>query len=73
VVYQLIANPGIGKEDVIQVYGSWDTINESTDLLLNSTVKEFGCKLREDKRFLTIKGMDRTYQLLSKIYQGGGV
>ena len=64
-------NPGIGEEDTIAVYGSWETIVEGTDLIINSTVKEFGAITKEEKRVLTIKGMDRTYQLLSKIYTPG--
>lgn len=62
---------GFKEEDKIYIYARWGSITEADDLLIAATIKELGFKSSGNKRDITLTCMDRTYQLLNKIYMGG--
>lgn len=64
---------GFKEDDKIYIYARWGAITEADDLLMAATIKELGFKSSGNKREISLICMDRTYQLLNKIYMGGGV
>lgn len=60
------------EEDEIYLYSHWGEIVEASHLIMGLTVKELSFKSSGKKRELVLTCMDRTYQLLNKIYMGAG-
>lgn len=59
------------ENDIVEIYASWDVINESDDLLISGKVKEYGNNKNVSGRTISPNAMDYTYLLLSKLYMPG--
>jgi hypothetical protein len=62
--------PGFKEEDEIYIYAHWGPIVEANHLIMSSTVKEVGYITSGKKRNISLNCLDRTYQLLNKLYFG---
>jgi len=63
---------GLREEDDIFVYSNWGSITEATDISFTGNVKEWSFKESGGKKIINITCTDRTYDMLNKIYLGGG-
>jgi len=59
------------EDDTIEIYGSHDIIDEDNDLIINGLVKQYNQNMDSKTRNITLISTDRTYDLLSTIYQPG--